>query len=115
MPTMVAAMQGCDMLLSDSGGVQEEAPALGVPLLVLREKTERPEGVASGNMVLVGTDKRRIVESVVRLLDPAVLAAMSAAAPFRSATAARRRGSRRISWTSWKPMRGRSTVLAAPD
>lgn len=73
---MVAAMQSCDILLSDSGGVQEEAPALGVPLLVLREKTERPEGVASGNMLLVGTDRKRIVEGVVRLLDPAVRAAM---------------------------------------
>jgi len=48
-----------------------------VPLLVLREKTERPEGVASGNMVLVGTDKRRIVDGVVRLLDPIARAAMS--------------------------------------
>ena len=74
---MVAAMQACDILLSDSGGMQEEAPALGVPLLVLRDKTERPEGVASGNMMLVGTDRRRIVDSVVRLLDPSVRAAMS--------------------------------------
>ncbi len=74
---MVAAMQACDILLSDSGGVQEEAPALGVPLLVLRAKTERPEGVASGNMLLVGTDKGRVVEAVVRLLDPAIRAAMS--------------------------------------
>jgi UDP-N-acetylglucosamine 2-epimerase (non-hydrolysing) len=74
---MVAAMQQCDILLSDSGGMQEEAPALGIPLLVLREKTERPEGVASGNMLLVGTDKRRIIETVLRLLDPAVRAAMS--------------------------------------
>ena len=74
---MVAAMQACDILLSDSGGVQEEAPALGVPLLVLRAKTERPEGVASGNMLLVGTEKRRVTEGVVRLLDPAVRAAMS--------------------------------------
>ena len=74
---MVAAMRVCDILLSDSGGVQEEAPALGVPLLVLRAKTERPEGVASGNMLLVGTDKARVVEAVVRLLDPAIRAAMS--------------------------------------
>ena len=80
---MVAAMQACDILLSDSGGMQEEAPALGVPLLVLRAKTERPEGVASGNMLLVGTETRRIVDGVVRLLDPAVRAAMSRRAfPF---------------------------------
>jgi UDP-N-acetylglucosamine 2-epimerase (non-hydrolysing) len=74
---MVAAMQACDILLSDSGGMQEEAPALGVPLLVLREKTERPEGIASGNMLLVGTDTRRIIAQVERLLDPAVRSAMS--------------------------------------
>lgn len=74
---MIEAMQSADILLSDSGGMQEEAPALGVPLLVLREKTERPEGIASGNMLLVGTDRRRIVDGVVRLLDPGVRAAMS--------------------------------------
>ena len=74
---MIAAMQGSDILLSDSGGVQEVAPALGIPLLVLREKTERPEGVASGNMLLVGTDRQRIVDTVVRLLDPSLRAAMS--------------------------------------
>lgn len=80
---MVASMLACDILLSDSGGMQEESPALGVPMLVLREKTERPEGVASGNMVLVGTDQRRIVEGVNRLLNPAVRAAMSRRAfPF---------------------------------
>ena len=74
---MVLAMLASDLLLSDSGGVQEEAPALGVPLLVLREKTERPEGIESGNMLLVGTDRDRIVESVLRLTDPALRAAMS--------------------------------------
>ena len=88
---MVAAMQSCDILLSDSGGMQEEAPALGIPLLVLREKTERPEGVASGNMRLVGTDKTRIVEAVGRLLDPAVRAAMSRRAfPFGDGRSAER-------------------------
>ena len=90
-PEMVAAMRCCDILLSDSGGMQEEAPALGIPLLVLREKTERPEGVASGNMLLVGTDRRRIVDNVVRLLDPAVRAAMSRPAfPFGDGRAAGR-------------------------
>jgi UDP-N-acetylglucosamine 2-epimerase (non-hydrolysing) len=88
---MIAAMQNCDILLSDSGGMQEEAPALGIPLLVLREKTERPEGVASGNMLLVGTGTRRIVDNVVRLLDPAVRAAMSRRAfPFGDGRAAER-------------------------
>ena len=91
MREMVAAMRDCDILLSDSGGMQEEAPALGIPLLVLREKTERPEGVASGNMLLVGTDRRRIVENVVRLLDPAVRAAMGRPAfPFGDGRSAER-------------------------
>ena len=88
---MVAAMRDCDILLSDSGGMQEEAPALGLPMLVLREKTERPEGVASGNMLLVGTGRQRIVEAVVRLLDPAVRAAMSHRAfPFGDGRSAAR-------------------------
>ena len=52
---MIGEMRRCDLILSDSGGVQEEAPALGIPLLVLRDKTERPEGIASGNMQLAGT------------------------------------------------------------
>lgn len=74
---MIAEMRRSDILLSDSGGVQEEAPALGVPLIVLREKTERPEGIVSGNMVLAGTDRARIIALVERLSDPAVRAAMS--------------------------------------
>ncbi len=63
----IEAMRDADLLLSDSGGMQEEAPALGVPLLVLRDKTERPEGLAQGTMKLVGTDTGRIVETVERL------------------------------------------------
>ncbi|MEO8547614.1 MAG: UDP-N-acetylglucosamine 2-epimerase [Sphingomicrobium sp.] len=65
-------------MLSDSGGVQEEAPALGVPLLVLRAKTERPEALWTGNMRLVGTDTRQILDTVRDLLgDPVALAAMT--------------------------------------
>jgi UDP-N-acetylglucosamine 2-epimerase (non-hydrolysing) len=63
----VEAMRRVDLVLSDSGGIQEEAPALGAPLLVLRDKTERPEGLAAGSMELVGTDPERIVETVTRL------------------------------------------------
>jgi UDP-N-acetylglucosamine 2-epimerase (non-hydrolysing) len=75
---MILAMRDTDLILSDSGGVQEEAPALGTPLLVLREKTERPEGIASGNMRLVGTDQRKIVREVRRILyDPVHRASMS--------------------------------------
>lgn len=57
------------LVLTDSGGVQEEAPSLGKPVLVLRENTERPEGVAAGTAKLVGTDIELIVSNVTRLLD----------------------------------------------
>lgn len=56
------------LMLTDSGGVQEEAPALGKPVLVMRETTERPEGVAAGTAELVGTDPGRIVSEATRLL-----------------------------------------------
>jgi UDP-N-acetylglucosamine 2-epimerase (non-hydrolysing) len=75
---LVRRMLEADLVLSDSGGIQEEAPALGVPLLVLREKTERPEGIWSGNSRLVGTDRERIVGEARRLLaDPVARAAMA--------------------------------------
>lgn len=74
---LLELMRKSDLVLTDSGGIQEEAPALGVPLLVLREKTERPEGITAGNARLVGTTKQRIVEETRQLLgDPAALAAM---------------------------------------
>ena len=73
----VEAMRRAHMILSDSGGMQEEAPALGIPLLILRDKTERPEAVASGSTMLVGTDADRIVSAVEGLRrDRAALAAM---------------------------------------
>jgi UDP-N-acetylglucosamine 2-epimerase (non-hydrolysing) len=56
-------------MLTDSGGVQEEAPALGKPVLVMRETTERPEGVEAGTARLVGTDEDRIVSEIFTLLD----------------------------------------------
>lgn len=75
---LVLRMRDCALILSDSGGIQEEAPALGTPLLVLRGITERSEGVASGNMRMVGTNAAAIVGEVRRLLrDPAARAAMS--------------------------------------
>jgi UDP-N-acetylglucosamine 2-epimerase (non-hydrolysing) len=89
---LVRRMRMSDLVLSDSGGMQEEAPTLGVPLLVLREKTERPEGIASGNVRLVGTDAKRIVEETRGLLaDPAALAAMARPAfPYGDGQAAQR-------------------------
>ena len=65
---MIAAMLESDLVLSDSGGMQEEAAALGVPLLVLRARTERPEAIACGGVELVGTEPNRIVRAVRRWL-----------------------------------------------
>ncbi len=66
-------MQRAHLILTDSGGVQEEAPYLGKPVLVMREVTERPEAVQAGTVALVGTDTRRIVTEVTRLLDDPTL------------------------------------------
>jgi UDP-N-acetylglucosamine 2-epimerase (non-hydrolysing) len=67
----VDLMRRAAILLTDSGGIQEEGPSLGKPILVLREKTERPEAVEAGTVILVGTDRKRIVCEVSRLLDDA--------------------------------------------
>jgi len=66
---MVQLMKRATLVLTDSGGLQEEAPGLGVPVLVMREVTERPEGVAAGTVRLVGTNSSGIVAEVKRLLD----------------------------------------------
>jgi UDP-N-acetylglucosamine 2-epimerase len=89
--SMVHLMKRSTLILTDSGGVQEEAPALGVPVLVMRETTERPEGVEAGVVRLVGTDRRRIVTEATRLLrDPAAHAEMATAiSPYGDGTAAR--------------------------
>jgi len=68
-PHFVRALGLCHIALTDSGGVQEEAPALGKPVLVMRETTERPEGVAAGTAKLIGTDSDRIVSEIFTLLD----------------------------------------------
>lgn len=65
----VALMNRCKLILTDSGGVQEEAPSLGKPVLVMRETTERPEGVAAGTARLVGVAETSIVQNTIRLLD----------------------------------------------
>jgi UDP-N-acetylglucosamine 2-epimerase (non-hydrolysing) len=65
----VDLMRRAYLLITDSGGIQEEGPSLGKPILVMREKTERPEAVAAGTVKLVGTDADRIVNEATRLLD----------------------------------------------
>ncbi len=65
----VSLMKNCHLILTDSGGIQEEAPSLGKPVLVMRETTERPEAVESGVVKLVGTDYEKIVNGVSELLE----------------------------------------------
>jgi UDP-N-acetylglucosamine 2-epimerase (non-hydrolysing) len=97
---LLGRIRDVDLVLSDSGGIQEEAPALGVPLLVLRDKTERPEGIAAGSSLLVGTGCDRIVAEVRRLLgDPVALAAMSKRVfPFGDGHASPRIASIMMNW-----------------
>jgi UDP-N-acetylglucosamine 2-epimerase (non-hydrolysing) len=66
---MVHLMKRSSIILTDSGGIQEEAPAFGIPVLVMRETTERPEGIDAGVLKLVGTDQKVIVREATRLLD----------------------------------------------
>ena len=66
---LVHLMKHATLILTDSGGIQEEAPAFGIPTLVLRDVTERPEGVEAGTLKLVGTETSRIVQEAKRLLD----------------------------------------------
>lgn len=89
---MVHLMKHATLLLTDSGGLQEEAPSLGIPVLVLRETTERPEGIEAGTLKLVGTETGRIVREARRLLeDPVAHAEMSKAAnPYGDGYAAER-------------------------
>ncbi|WP_373490737.1 non-hydrolyzing UDP-N-acetylglucosamine 2-epimerase [Parasphingorhabdus sp.] len=68
-PNFVSLLKHCHFMMTDSGGVQEEAPALGKPVLVMRDTTERPEGVAAGTAKLVGTDKDLILTEATKLLD----------------------------------------------
>jgi UDP-N-acetylglucosamine 2-epimerase (non-hydrolysing) len=89
---MVHLLQAASVVLTDSGGIQEEATGLGKPTLVLREKTERPEGVEAGVLKLVGTDPKKIFIETQRLLeDPIAYAEMAHAAnPYGDGHAAER-------------------------
>ena len=88
----VATMKQAFLILSDSGGVQEEAPALGTPVLVLREETERPEAVAEGVVKLVGVHHDRIVAEAQHLLDdpPAYKRMARGVSPYGDGRAANR-------------------------
>ncbi|MDR9404376.1 MAG: UDP-N-acetylglucosamine 2-epimerase (non-hydrolyzing) [Halothece sp. Uz-M2-17] len=89
---LVGAMQRCYLLLTDSGGLQEEAPSLGKPVLVLRDNTERTEAVTAGTARLVGTDPQQILQSASELLsNPDVYQRMAMAInPFGDGQAAER-------------------------
>lgn len=91
-PHFVRLLSIAEIMLTDSGGVQEEAPALGKPVLVMRETTERPEGVTAGTAKLVGTETKKIVTEIFRLLDDkAAYDAMARAHnPFGDGHSARR-------------------------
>ncbi|HEY0866351.1 MAG TPA: UDP-N-acetylglucosamine 2-epimerase (non-hydrolyzing) [Fimbriimonas sp.] len=88
----VKLMQRSSLMLSDSGGVQEEAPAFGVPVLVMRETTERPEGVTAGTARLVGSNEKEIVDQATELLsDSSAYARMAnAVSPYGDGKAAER-------------------------
>jgi UDP-N-acetylglucosamine 2-epimerase len=76
--SLVHLMKASLLIMTDSGGIQEEAPSFGVPVLVMRETTERPEGVDAGVLKVVGTEKTRICEEAGKLLtDPAAYATMA--------------------------------------
>jgi UDP-N-acetylglucosamine 2-epimerase (non-hydrolysing) len=89
---LIQLMKHCVVILTDSGGIQEEAPSLGVPVLVLRETTERPEAIEAGTAKLVGTDRAWIVSEASRLLDDAEAHAQMARAvnPYGDGQAAQR-------------------------
>jgi UDP-N-acetylglucosamine 2-epimerase (non-hydrolysing) len=89
---LVHLLKRATLVLTDSGGIQEEAPAFGVPVLVLRQVTERPEGIQAGTLKLAGTETERILSEANRLLDdPQAYAAMAKAAnPFGDGHAAER-------------------------
>jgi len=105
----VHAMSCARLILTDSGGVQEEAPSLGKPVLVTRETTERPEAVAAGTVLLVGTDKERIIRETERLLDDeASYRKMSGTSnPYGDGHAAERIADILQCWAVAKPEQGR--------
>ena len=110
---MVHMMQAASLILTDSGGLQEEAPSLGKPVLVLRETTERPEGIAAGTCLKVGTDPQRIYWEASRLLrDEGAYAAMSKAVnPYGDGRAAERIVEALLHWAGLAPRPADYAVL----
>ena len=106
---MVHLLRHCTLVLTDSGGLQEEGPALGKPVLVLRQVTERPEAIEAGTARLVGTDADRIEAEVQRLLDdPAAYGAMAHAVnPFGDGHAAERIVEALLGSGQWSGVSGR--------
>ena len=111
---MIDAMRRADLILSDSGGVQEESPALGVPLLVLRGVTERPECVASGNALLIGTGTQDVIDAAARLIDDrAALSAMAVPRfPFGDGRAAPRIAALALAWLELRSEEQRHSLSA---
>jgi UDP-N-acetylglucosamine 2-epimerase (non-hydrolysing) len=85
-------MNRSTIILTDSGGIQEEAPSLGKPVLVMRDNTERPEAVIAGTVKLVGTNSRKLVSNATTLLDnPTIYRQMTANAnPYGDGNSAER-------------------------
>ena len=100
--SMVYLLERCYLVLTDSGGLQEEAPSFGRPVLVTRETTERPEGVEAGTAVLVGTNYSKIVKEVSLLLDDetAYMKMSQAHNPFGDGNASMRITDALLSWFS---------------
>lgn len=115
---IIGRVRSADLVLSDSGGIQEEAPALGTPLLVLRDKTERPEGIFTGNVRLVGTSTHTIVRAAKRLLDnPIELARMGRRSlPYGDGSAGPRIAELIDAWLGEREMlRGRSRGMSRSE
>ncbi len=115
----VRLMASSDLVVTDSGGLQEEAPSLGIPVLVLRKTTERQEGVEAGTSLLVGTDPREVEQAIARALDaprPA-LGPLPRPSPFGDGHAAERTRDALLAWFGRGPQPrpfGEPTAPATP-
>jgi UDP-N-acetylglucosamine 2-epimerase (non-hydrolysing) len=96
----VACVAASTFVLTDSGGLQEEAPTLGKPVLVMRNETERPEGLVAGTLALIGSDEETIVRETLDLLanEPRYARMSRAANPYGDGRAAERI----VAWLRWK-------------